>query len=138
MLYEAPLKASLRGRASRAPSQQRPWSSWAGVAWIVAPPAPLWWPLAQAWWLPGGAVVGASQLASAVIALALLGYSYRRFRGTSASLNTSTDAVVGVIAGAGPPTPTGSPVSHAATVLPDCVKGERHELPCRCLCASAA
>lgn len=86
----------------------------AGVAWIVSPPAPGWWPLSEAWWLPGGAVVGASQLASAVIALALLGYSYRRFRGTSASPNTSTGAIRGVIAGAGPPTPTGSSVSHGA------------------------
>ena len=76
----------------------------AGVAWIVSPPAPGWWPLAQTWWLPGGAVVGASQLAPAVIALALLSYSYRHFRGNP---ETST-----AIASAGQPTPAGSPMSH--------------------------
>ena len=27
----------------------------AGIAWIASPPAPLWWPLASSWWLPGGA-----------------------------------------------------------------------------------
>ncbi|WP_325605839.1 PGPGW domain-containing protein [Nocardioides sp.] len=52
-----------------------------GVVWIVSPAAPGWWPLAEAWWLPGGAFVGVSQLASAAVALTLLGYSYRRFRG---------------------------------------------------------
>lgn len=53
-----------------------------GFMWILSPPAPLWWPVAEAWWLPGGVVVGVTQLASAVVALALLGYSFRRFRGT--------------------------------------------------------
>ena len=52
-----------------------------GVLWIVSPPAPLWWPAPETWWLLGGRVVGVTQLASAVIALAMLGYSYRRFHG---------------------------------------------------------
>ncbi|MCW2835303.1 MAG: hypothetical protein JWN68_3256 [Nocardioides sp.] len=52
-----------------------------GVVWILSPAAPGWWPLAEAWWLPGGAIVGVSQLASAAVALTLLAYSYRRFRG---------------------------------------------------------
>ena len=25
-----------------------------GVLWIIKPPAPDWWPLADTWWLPGG------------------------------------------------------------------------------------
>ena len=104
----------------------------AGVAWIVSPPAPGWWPLVQTWWLPGGAVVGASQLASAVIALFLLGYSYGRFR---ARPETSTPIA---IVGAGQPTPTGSPVLRPGAVRRDNMKGERCEVPCQCLCASAA
>lgn len=106
----------------------------AGAAWIVSPPAPGWWPLAQTWWLPGGAVVGASQLASAVLALALLGYSYRHFRPTP---ETPTPIASGSVS-TGQPTPPCSPVSHPAAVRRDQVKGERRELPCRCLCASAA
>ena len=106
----------------------------AGAAWIVSPPAPGWWPLAQTWWLPGGAVVGASQLASAVLALALLGYSYRHFRATP---ETSTPIVSGIVS-TGQPTPPGSPVSHPAAVRRDHVEGERRELPCRCPCSSAA
>ena len=104
----------------------------AGVAWIVSPPPPTWWPLAETWWLPGGAVVGASQLASAVIALALLGYSYGRFR---ARPETSTPIA---IVGAGQPTPAGSPVLRPGAVRRDNMKGERCEVPCQCLCTSAA
>ena len=106
----------------------------AGAAWIVSPPAPGWWPLAMTWWLPGGAVVGASQLASAVLALALLGYSYRHFRATR---ETSAPIVSGIVS-TGQPTRAGSPVSHPAAVRRDHVRGERRELPCRCLGASAA
>jgi hypothetical protein len=51
-----------------------------GVLWIVAPPAPSWWPLSERWWLPGGAATGVTQLASGLIALGLIVYSYRRFR----------------------------------------------------------
>ncbi|WP_210437955.1 PGPGW domain-containing protein [Nocardioides xinjiangensis] len=52
-----------------------------GVYWIIKPPAPGWWPLSDAWWLPGGVWTGVTQIASAVIALALIVYSYRRFHG---------------------------------------------------------
>jgi putative transmembrane protein PGPGW len=51
-----------------------------GVLWIVGPPAPSWWPLAERWWLPGGAATGITQLLSGLIALGLIVYSYRRFR----------------------------------------------------------
>jgi len=52
-----------------------------GVLWTVQPPAPSWWPLAKAYWLLGGAWTGITLLLSALIALALIVYSYRRFHG---------------------------------------------------------
>jgi hypothetical protein len=51
-----------------------------GVLWIWSPPAPSWWPWADSWWLPGGVPTGITQVASGLIALGLLVYSYRRFR----------------------------------------------------------
>ena len=109
----------------------------AGAAWIVSPPAPGGWPLPETWWLPGGAVVGASQIASALIALVLLGYSYQRFRGASRSGAPIAGAVGGVLGAADRPMSTGRSVLSAASRA-DCVNGERHELPCLCLCASVA
>lgn len=53
----------------------------AGVVWIAGPETPGWWPLAESWWLPGGVATGVTQIASALIAVALLVYSYRRFHG---------------------------------------------------------
>ena len=52
-----------------------------GVLWILSPRSPGWWPLTEALWLPGGLGVGATQVFSALIALALIGYSWRKFRG---------------------------------------------------------
>jgi hypothetical protein len=51
-----------------------------GVLWCVNPDAPAWWPLDEKWWLPGGWTTGVSIAASGLIALALIGYSYRNFR----------------------------------------------------------
>ncbi len=51
-----------------------------GVVWIAGPPAPAWWPLSDTWWLPGGIATGITQVASGLIALGLIVYSYRRFR----------------------------------------------------------
>lgn len=51
-----------------------------GVLWIWGPAAPGWWPLSERWWLPGGVATGATQVASGLIALALIVYSYRRFQ----------------------------------------------------------
>jgi hypothetical protein len=52
-----------------------------GVLWIVSPDAPSWWPLADRWWLPGGIWTGVTQIASGILALTLIVYSYRRFHG---------------------------------------------------------
>jgi len=52
-----------------------------GVLWILSPPAPGWWAFPEWLWLPGGFGVGATQVFSALIALALIGYSWRKFRG---------------------------------------------------------
>ena len=53
----------------------------AGLLWIVGPPAPDWWPFSDSWWLPGGLATAITQIVSALIALALIVYSYRRFHG---------------------------------------------------------
>ncbi len=52
----------------------------AGVLWIVSPPAPGWWPFPEWMWLFGGLGVGLTQIFSAVIALALISYSWSKFR----------------------------------------------------------
>ena len=52
-----------------------------GVVWIKRPDAPDWWPVSDTWWLPGGYWTGVTQIASGAIALALIGYSFRRFHG---------------------------------------------------------
>jgi uncharacterized protein (TIGR02611 family) len=52
----------------------------AGVLWIWDPPAPAWWPLHEGWWLIGGWGTGITQVSSGLIALAMIIYSYRRFR----------------------------------------------------------
>jgi hypothetical protein len=52
-----------------------------GVLWIQSPPAAEWWPLPEGWWLPGGAATGVTQVASGIVALGLIGWSYRRYHG---------------------------------------------------------
>lgn len=56
----------------------------AGVIWIWSPPAPDWWPLHEQLWLPGGLPTGITQVASGLIAISLIVYSYRRFRSAPA------------------------------------------------------
>ena len=51
-----------------------------GVLWIWYPPAPGWWPIDERWWLFGGWGTGTTQIASGLMALAMIVYSYRRFR----------------------------------------------------------
>ena len=53
----------------------------AGVLWAMSPEVPEWWPVHERWWLPGGVATAITQIASAVIAFALIVYSYRRFHG---------------------------------------------------------
>ena len=53
----------------------------AGVLWAMNPEMPEWWPVHERWWLPGGLATAITQIASAVIAFALIVYSYRRFHG---------------------------------------------------------
>jgi hypothetical protein len=67
-----------------------------GVVWILQVPVPAWWFLEEKWWLFGGSGTGISLVASSVIALALIAYSVRRFRGkpipaTRSVLRTKTD-----------------------------------------------
>jgi Putative transmembrane protein (PGPGW) len=51
------------------------------VLWIWGPEdPPSWWSLSDVLWLPGGAPTGVTQIASGLIALGLIVYSYRRFR----------------------------------------------------------
>jgi uncharacterized protein (TIGR02611 family) len=52
-----------------------------GVVWGIGTEVPDWWPIADRWWLPGGWGTGATLIGSAILALALVVYSYRRFRG---------------------------------------------------------
>lgn len=53
----------------------------AGALWSIDPEVPQWWPLPEWLWLVGGAATGVTLIASGVIAIALLIYSYRRFHG---------------------------------------------------------
>lgn len=52
-----------------------------GILWLVHPPAPSWWPVSPDWWLFGGRVTGVTLLFSCAVALGLIGWSFRRFRG---------------------------------------------------------
>jgi hypothetical protein len=52
-----------------------------GLLWIFDPPTPGWWPLPETLWLLGSWQTGATLELSAVVALALLWFSYRRFHG---------------------------------------------------------
>jgi hypothetical protein len=52
-----------------------------GVLWIQSPPTPGWWSLPEGWWLPGGAATGVTQVASGILALGLIVWSYRRYHG---------------------------------------------------------
>lgn len=62
-----------------------------GILWIWSPPAPGWWPIDEQWWLPGGVATAITQLGSAAIALALIGYSYRRFHGRPEAVEELAD-----------------------------------------------
>ena len=52
-----------------------------GVLWIMSPPTPAWWPLSETLWLPGGVATGITQVASGIVALGLIAWSYRKYHG---------------------------------------------------------
>ena len=56
------------------------WLTALGVAWVVDPDVPGWWPLDDKWWTPGGAGTGISLVVSGLIAGAMIVYSYLNFR----------------------------------------------------------
>ncbi len=59
----------------------------AGVLWILSPPVPGWWLLPELLWLPGGMWTGLTQVGSAIFALGLIVYSYRRFHDNQAEID---------------------------------------------------
>jgi hypothetical protein len=81
-------KAALRGAADSVKSGPRialsafgiAWLIGFGILWVVAPPAPDWWPLRESWWLPGGVWTGVSLIVSGFIVAAMVVYSYLNFR----------------------------------------------------------
>lgn len=62
------------------------WVIGLGVVWMLQPAAPGWWPVAERWWLFGGAWTGLTLVLSGILALVLIGYSYRRFHGRPAAV----------------------------------------------------
>ncbi len=58
-----------------------------GVLWILSPDVPGWWPFAELLWLPGGIWTGLTQVGSAIFALGLIAYSYRRFHDNQAEVD---------------------------------------------------
>lgn len=52
-----------------------------GLFWGIGTDVPDWWPIADRWWLVGGWGTGGTLIASSLIALATIVYSFRRFRG---------------------------------------------------------
>lgn len=51
-----------------------------GIFWGIRPAVPAWWPLAPKWWLIGGWGTGDTLIASGVLALGIIVYSFCVFR----------------------------------------------------------
>jgi len=51
-----------------------------GIVWGKHPAVPGWWPLADKWWLVGGWGTGGTLIASGVIALGMIIFSFYKFR----------------------------------------------------------
>lgn len=58
------------------------WLIGLGIFWGVHPPAPRWWMFSPDLWFVGGWGTGATLIFSGFVALGLLVYSFRRFRGS--------------------------------------------------------
>jgi hypothetical protein len=56
------------------------WLIGAGVVWAVRPPAPGWWPVDEGWWLFGGWAAGLTLIASGLLAGAMMGYAFVKYR----------------------------------------------------------
>jgi hypothetical protein len=56
------------------------WLIGAGVVWAVLPPAPGWWPVDEGWWLFGGWAAGLTLIASGLLAGAMMGYAFVKYR----------------------------------------------------------
>lgn len=52
----------------------------AGIVWGIRPPAPSWWPFADKWWLIGGWGTGSTLIGSGVLAMAMVLFSFFKFR----------------------------------------------------------
>ncbi len=57
------------------------WLVGLGIYWGIRPPAPEWWPLKDDYWLVGGWGTGGTLIGSAFIALGMIIFSFRKFRG---------------------------------------------------------
>jgi hypothetical protein len=54
-----------------------------GLFWGIRPATPAWWPLADKWWLVGGWGAGGTLVASGIIAIGMIVFSYFNFRGST-------------------------------------------------------
>ncbi|GAA1919590.1 hypothetical protein GCM10009737_21450 [Nocardioides lentus] len=108
---------ALKGAADSVQSWPRILASLVGVAWLVGfgtywvmqPPKPAWWALPDwSWlpytgtlpdwtWLPGGVFAGATLIFSGVVALAILVYSWVKFRNSPAPEAEAERAVHGEV-----------------------------------------
>ncbi len=94
-------RAALKGAADSVQTWPRILLSLLGVAWlcglgvvfILGPEAPSWWPLEEKYWLFGGSTTGITLVASGVIALGMLGYSFVKFRGADDPHAAAADVV---------------------------------------------
>ena len=71
------------------------WLVGIGIVWLLQPDSPEWWPLEDTWWLLGGWPTGVTLIVSGLIALAMIVYSIKTYRGLSEEeLQRKVDASV--------------------------------------------
>lgn len=66
-----------------------------GVVWGIGLDVPGWWPIADKWWLPGGWATAGTLIASSLMALGFIAYSYKRFHGVEDPLGEAERAARG-------------------------------------------